>query len=43
MNTWQPNCQEEATCAACDFRYFCPSEMARRTDRANADNDDDGI
>lgn len=21
---WAPNCQEEETCSACDFRYFCP-------------------
>jgi CRISPR/Cas system-associated exonuclease Cas4 (RecB family) len=43
MNTWQPNCQEEATCAACDFRYFCSSDLARRGGDANPDNDDDGI
>ena len=21
---WAPNCGEEETCSACDFRYFCP-------------------
>ncbi len=24
LQTWAPNCEDEATCAACDFRYFCP-------------------
>jgi hypothetical protein len=24
-NAWQANCRDEATCAACDFRHFCPS------------------
>ena len=24
LEAWAPNCEDEATCAACDFRYFCP-------------------
>jgi len=24
LEAWAPNCGDEATCAACDFRYFCP-------------------
>lgn len=24
LQAWAPGCQDEATCAACDFRYFCP-------------------
>lgn len=24
LQAWAPNCQDEPTCAACDFRYFCP-------------------
>ena len=24
LDAWSPNCQDEATCAACDFRHFCP-------------------
>ena len=24
LEAWSPNCQDVATCAACDFRYFCP-------------------
>lgn len=24
LQAWAPNCEDEATCAACDFRYFCP-------------------
>ena len=24
VQAWSPNCQDEATCAACDFRHFCP-------------------
>lgn len=24
LQAWSPNCQDEATCAACDFRHFCP-------------------
>ena len=24
LQAWSPNCRDEATCAACDFRHFCP-------------------
>lgn len=24
LQAWSPDCQDEATCAACDFRHFCP-------------------
>lgn len=24
LEAWAPNCDDDATCAACDFRYFCP-------------------
>lgn len=24
LQAWSPNCQDEATCDACDFRHFCP-------------------
>ncbi len=24
LNVWAPNCGDSATCAACDFRHFCP-------------------
>ena len=24
LQAWAPNCQDPATCAACDFRHFCP-------------------
>ena len=24
LEAWFPNCQDEGTCVACDFRYFCP-------------------
>lgn len=25
LSAWAPNSQDEGTCAACDFRHFCPS------------------
>ncbi|HEY3776828.1 MAG TPA: hypothetical protein VGL35_02090 [Rhizomicrobium sp.] len=28
--TWMPSCIEEETCAACDFRFFCPSQLAAK-------------
>lgn len=28
INNWNP-CGDEATCAACDFRYFCPNPAPR--------------
>ena len=24
LHAWSPNCQDPATCVACDFRHFCP-------------------
>lgn len=24
LQAWAPNCDDEATCVACDFRHFCP-------------------
>ena len=24
LKAWKPNCDDPATCAACDFRHFCP-------------------
>ena len=24
LQAWAPNCDDDATCAACDFRHFCP-------------------
>lgn len=24
LQAWSPNCKDEATCSACDFRHFCP-------------------
>ena len=24
LEAWAPNCEDEATCVACDFRHFCP-------------------
>ena len=24
LQAWSPNCEDAATCAACDFRHFCP-------------------
>lgn len=29
LDAWAPNCRDEATCAACDFRYFCPNPHGR--------------
>lgn len=26
---WTPNCGEEETCSACDFRYFCPKPFGK--------------
>lgn len=25
LHAWAPNCADETTCAACDFRHFCPA------------------
>ena len=25
LQSWSPNCSDPVTCAACDFRYFCPN------------------
>lgn len=27
LNAWQPNCTDEETCSACDFRHFCPNPV----------------
>lgn len=35
---WPATCQEQETCVACDFRYFCPNSLADPT-VAGADND----
>lgn len=24
LHAWAPNCEDEASCVACDFRHFCP-------------------
>ncbi len=32
LHAWAPNCQDQATCAACDFRHFCPSPAGVRKD-----------
>lgn len=31
-SAWQPTCQDEGTCNACDFRWACPSPKDKRTD-----------
>jgi hypothetical protein len=43
--TWAASCSEEETCAACDFRFFCPSQLARRATGNGdiAEDDDDGV
>lgn len=28
LQAWAPNCEDEATCVACDFRHFCPSPVS---------------
>ena len=33
LQAWAPNCEDEATCAACDFRYFCPRPAGELEDR----------
>ncbi len=42
LKTWGPTCQESETCAACDFRHFCPSPAAG-TPSANGIGDNDGV
>lgn len=32
LQAWAPNCQDEATCVACDFRHFCPRPAGVRAD-----------
>ncbi len=32
LQAWYPNCEDEATCAACDFRYFCPRPAGKKDD-----------
>lgn len=29
LDAWSPNCDDENTCNACDFRYFCPSPAGK--------------
>jgi hypothetical protein len=43
--TWPPTCTEEETCTACDFRFFCPSQIARRVigNPNPPDDTDDGV
>jgi hypothetical protein len=43
--TWLPSSTEEETCVACDFRFFCPSPLARRaaSNTDATDDDDDGV
>jgi PD-(D/E)XK nuclease superfamily len=41
MGTWDHNCLDDPTCAACDFRYFCPSPRARRMSGTASDADDE--
>jgi len=28
---WKPNCGDEETCSACDFRYFCPKPYGQES------------
>jgi hypothetical protein len=30
LGTWQPTCDDEGTCVACDFRWFCPDPAGGR-------------
>ena len=32
LQAWAPNCEDEATCVACDFRHFCPSPAGAHSD-----------
>ena len=34
LSAWFPNCNDEATCAACDFRHFCPRPAGSSPDYA---------
>ena len=29
LQAWSPDCRDEATCVACDFRHFCPQPAPR--------------
>lgn len=29
LRAWSPNCEDDATCVACDFRHFCPKPAGR--------------
>ena len=42
-SNWAASCDEEDTCAACDFRFFCKSDLAKKAvgDNRNPDDDDD--
>jgi hypothetical protein len=30
LDTWAPSCEDEGTCVACDFRWFCPDPAGGR-------------
>ena len=32
LSAWFPTCNDEPTCAACDFRYFCPRPAGASSD-----------
>ena len=34
IQAWAPNCEDKATCVACDFRHFCPSPAGVPEDHA---------
>ena len=34
IQSWSPNCEDENTCAACDFRHFCPKPAGKPTNYA---------
>ena len=41
--TWQPNCRHRKMCAACDFRFFCPTPTTHGQDPAVSDDGSDGF
>lgn len=32
LESWSPDCKDDATCVACDFRHFCPSPCGAAED-----------